>query len=89
MDVPSLEIQILICNRALETISRWTLHGGTSSDVGASGDIVTSQAGPRANFLTIPSVSHSHRGIYTCTAVNNAGTVSYSTSLNVNGQLVQ
>ena len=43
------------------------------------------RAGPRANFLTIPSVSHSHSGLYTCTAANKAGTVSYSTTLNVNG----
>jgi hypothetical protein len=65
--------------------SRWTLHGGDVAADTDSGGIATSQAGPRASFLSIPSVSHKHSGVYTCTAANKAGTVSHSTRLIVNG----
>ena len=62
---------------------RWSLHGDV---VGAQTGITTSQAGPRANFLSIAAVDHKHRGIYTCTASNDAGTTSFSTELKVNGK---
>ncbi len=61
---------------------RWSLHG---HGVEAGQGIETSQAGSRANFLSIPSVGHRHSGIYTCTAKNDAGTTSWSTELKVNG----
>ena len=62
----------------------WTLQQGDDASVSDS-TISTSQAGPRASFLSISSVSHRHSGVYTCTAKNNAGTNSYSTELKVNG----
>ncbi len=66
---------------------RWSLHGhGVGSDADSTLGIETSQAGPRANFLSIPSVGHRHSGVYTCTASNNAGTSSWSTELKVNGE---
>ena len=63
------------------TIS-WSLQGDI---VGADNGIITSQAGPRASFLSISSVTHAHMGIYTCKASNDAGSVSYATELKVNG----
>ena len=63
------------------TIS-WSLQGDI---VGANNGIVTSQAGPRASFLSIAAVSHAHMGIYTCKATNEAGSNSFATELKVNG----
>ena len=63
------------------TIS-WSLQGDI---VGADNGIVSSQAGPRASFLSIASVSHAHMGIYTCKATNEAGSKSFATELKVNG----
>lgn len=64
----------------------WTLQGDQVEVSDSS--ISTSQAGPRASFLSINSVSHRHTGIYTCTATNAAGTSTYSTELKVNGKFV-
>ena len=61
----------------------WSLQGDQASVSDSS--ISTSQAGPRASFLSINSVSHRHTGVYTCTASNNAGTSTFSTELKVNG----
>ena len=62
----------------------WSLQGDQVEVSDSS--ISTSQAGPRASFLSINSVSHRHTGIYTCTATNAAGTSTYSTELKVNGK---
>ena len=61
---------------------RWSMHGDAAESVES---ISTSQAGPRASFLSIPSVSHRHRGIYTCQASNQAGTATASAILKVKG----
>lgn len=67
---------------------RWTLHGkqnlvpGSDAAVG----VETTQSGPRASFLSIPSVGQRHRGVYTCAAVNEAGSASHSVELFVNGE---
>lgn len=61
---------------------RWSFHGANiSSDSG----IMTSNLGSRTSFLMINSVSHEHRGFYTCMAKNNAGSASSTSELNVNG----
>ena len=61
----------------------WSLQGDQASV--SDSRISTSQAGHRASFLSINSVSHRHTGVYTCTASNNAGTSTFSTELKVNG----
>ncbi len=66
---------------------RWSAHG---HDVTAQADdVITVQAGPRASMLSIASVGHRHRGVYTCTAANDAGAVSWATELNVNGTVAR
>ena len=61
---------------------RWTFHGiNISSDSG----IMTSNLGTKTSFLIINSVSHSHRGSYTCLAQNKAGSSSSTAKLNING----
>ena len=61
---------------------RWTFHGlNISSDSG----IITNNLGTKASILMIGSVSHSHRGTYTCLAQNRAGSASSTTKLNING----
>ena len=61
---------------------RWAFHGNSiSSDSG----IMTSNLGTKTSFLMINSVSHEHRGSYTCLAKNKAGSSSSTAELNVNG----
>ena len=63
-------------------IIKWTFHGlNISSDSG----IVTSNLGSRTSILMINSVSHGHRGSYTCLAQNRAGSASSTAELNING----
>ena len=64
---------------------RWNLHHGDDGVEASARGVETTQAGPRASFLSIASVGHRHSGLYTCTAENDAGAVSYSTELKVNG----
>lgn len=60
----------------------WSFHGiNISSDSG----IVTSNFGSKASFLVINSVSHGHRGQYTCHAKNVAGMATSTAELRVNG----
>ena len=64
---------------------KWAFHGiNISSDSG----IMTSNFGSRASLLVIGSVSHGHRGVYTCQARNKAGSAASSAELKVNGQSV-
>ena len=60
----------------------WSFHGiNISSDSG----IVTQNFGSRASLLMIQSVTHGHRGEYSCRAKNTAGTAISTVELRVNG----
>ena len=60
----------------------WSLQGAiVSSEAG----LTTSQLGSRTSILMIESVGHRHSGIYTCKVSNEAGFVTSSTELKVNG----
>ena len=64
---------------------QWSFHGhNISSDQG----ITTTNIGTRTSILSIGSVSHNHRGNYTCRASNLAGDRSYMTELKVNGRIL-
>lgn len=47
--------------------------------------INTKSISDKASILSISNASASHSGIYTCTATNNAGSISFSTNITVNG----
>ena len=60
----------------------WSFHGiNISSDSG----IITNNFGSKNSILMINSVSHGHRGMYTCLAKNKAGSASSTAELKVNG----
>ena len=60
----------------------WSFHGNNiSSDSG----IMTSNFGSKTSILMIQSVSHGHRGLYTCLAKNKAGSATSTAELKVNG----
>ena len=60
----------------------WSFHGNNiSSDSG----IMTSNFGSKTSILMIQSVSHGHRGMYTCLVKNKAGSASSTSELKVNG----
>jgi hypothetical protein len=62
----------------------WNFHGEElSSHMG----IATTKIGDRTSLLTISSVMAGHSGNYTCTARNAAGSISYTTSVHVNGSV--
>jgi len=61
----------------------WALKGDViSSEPGLS----TTTLGTRTGMLTIQSVGFRHAGLYTCTAKNQAGSVSETAVLKVNGK---
>ena len=60
----------------------WSFHGiNISSDSG----IMTNNFGSKMSVLMISSVSHGHRGMYTCLAKNKAGSATSTAELKVNG----
>lgn len=60
----------------------WSFYGEElSSHMG----VTTQMFGDTTNFLSIPSVSPSNRGNYTCVAKNSAGFDSFTSQLMVNG----
>ena len=60
----------------------WSLQGDVvSSEPG----LVTSQLGTRTSILMINSVGHRHIGKYTCNVSNQAGSISATAELKVNG----
>ena len=63
------------------TIS-WSLKGDTIS---SEPSISTTMIGARASLLIISSVGYRHSGQYICNAQNEAGLVTYTTELKVNG----
>ena len=60
----------------------WSFHG---NEISSDSGIMTSNFGSKTSILMINSVSHGHRGRYTCLAKNNAGVASSSAELKVNG----
>ncbi|RZF38602.1 hypothetical protein LSTR_LSTR010935 [Laodelphax striatellus] len=60
----------------------WSFHGNRTGDLSRLG-ITTTKVGAKSNMLIIEAASSNHRGNYSCTAKNPAGSVSYSTTLNV------
>ena len=60
----------------------WSFHG---SDITTDLGIMTAPIGNRGSMLIISSVGHRHRGNYTCTAKNEAATMSETVELKVNG----
>lgn len=62
------------------------MHNNIS--VGYINGIGVSKVGKKNSVLTIDSVIDKHSGIYTCVAENEAGIVSYSALLNVNGTVI-
>lgn len=60
----------------------WT-HNNKS--INYIGGISANSIGKKISTLSIDSVQEEHKGIYTCTSSNRAGTSSYSAELFVNG----
>ena len=60
----------------------WSFHG---HNLTSGKGITITDIGNRISMLVINSIGHKHMGKYTCKAENNAGTVTRSASLKVNG----
>jgi hypothetical protein len=67
------------------TIS-WSLQGEI---VSSEPSLSTSSMGTRTSLLSIQSVGYRHKGTYTCTASNPAGSAARSVELKVNGNFGQ
>lgn len=60
----------------------WSFYGEElSSHLGIS----TTKIGDRTSLLSIPSAMAAHSGNYTCTAINSAGSSTYTAAVHVNG----
>ena len=64
----------------------WSFHGTETNNEGLDTGITTSNIGGRMSMLVIEQVKHTHQGLYTCQASNEAGTRSYTAKLVVNGK---
>ena len=62
----------------------WSLKG---KELNSGDSIMTTMLGKRASMLIISNVDYTHIGEYTCRATNQAGSVTHSTELKVNGKL--
>ncbi len=60
----------------------WSLQGAVIS---SEPSLTTTMIGTRTSILIISSVGYRHSGIYTCRAMNPAGSVTHSAELKVNG----
>ena len=60
----------------------WSLKGDI---VSSDPTMKTTMIGDKLSLLVIGEVGYRHIGMYTCRAENDAGTVSYSAELKVNG----
>lgn len=63
----------------------WSLNG---ISVGRIDGITLIRTNKRISQLTIDDVNEIHAGTYVCNATNFAGTITYSTRLQVNGTLL-
>ena len=59
-----------------------------SADITSDTGIIITPLGTKASMLSISSVDHKHRGNYTCTAKNKAGSSRQTVELRVNGNLI-
>lgn len=63
----------------------WLLN---SLPLNSGNGILISRSGKKISILSVDSILGSHRGNYTCVAKNDAGEVSHSAMLHVNGTKV-
>lgn len=59
----------------------WSFHGSSK----VPGKMKTNKITPRSSLLMIAHASVLHSGVYTCSAQNWAGKVTYSTNILING----
>jgi len=60
----------------------WTFEGETVAKLSG---VSTQPVGRKGGLLLIDSVAEHHRGNYTCTVRNRAGSVNFTASLRING----
>lgn len=60
----------------------WSFNG---SDVSLLHGVSATKVGRKASMMVIDPALSSHRGNYTCTASNQAGSANFTSILNVNG----
>ena len=81
------ETTVIICNikKGDKPVSiTWSLKGDVVSFDPA---LTTSMIGTQMSLLTITNVGYRHSGTYTCRATNEAGSVTHSAELLVNGMI--
>lgn len=62
----------------------WSFQG---SELSSQMGISTTKVGRKASLLLIDPIMSGHRGNYTCTVKNPAGSANYSASLNIYGKV--
>lgn len=62
----------------------WTFDGQTVTRLAG---VTTQAVGRKGSLLLIDPVAENHRGNYTCTVRNRAGSANYSATLRINGTL--
>lgn len=63
-------------------VIKWSFEGFRAT---RGVEIKTKRISDKASILTIPEASADHSGTYTCTATNQAGSISFATNITVNG----
>lgn len=78
----SLDLFCQISKGDKPILIKWSFEGYNDNH---GVQIKTNRISDKSSLLTIPVASAYHSGTYTCTATNQAASVSYSTNITVNG----
>lgn len=79
------QVTCLVSEGDTPLVLAWSFEGNF---IDSQNGFSTTKIGQKASLLLIDSVTEEQAGNYTCTAKNNAGSVSYTAELNVYGILL-
>jgi predicted transcriptional regulator len=81
----TVSIQCIMTGGDLPVQISWKWNNKSIENVNSLSDVQIDQRGKKVSTLFIESVTSNHIGMYTCIAINKAGTYEQSSLLRING----